>query len=441
MTRTKAGSGFVPMTIGEILASVADGEKSPVRIEAYDGSSFGPEDCPLVLRVVSEEAVQQFVAAPGDLGLARAYLTGSIEIVRGVHPAAPHDLFGALEILRKKMAHKPDLATTLRILRSVGVSGINPKVPIPEMEIVAPWRRALSGEGRHTRERDSRSVSYHYDVSNRFYEWVLGPSMTYTCACYPTADATLEEAQENKYRLVFDKLGLSEGDRLLDVGCGWGGMVRYAARRGVRAIGVTLSKEQASWAQEAIEKEGLGDLAEVRLQDYRDVPESAFDAISSIGITEHIGRENYPAYFAKLRSMVKPGGLLLNHCITRPDNTRTTKAGAFIDRYIFPDGELAGAATVQLEAENVGFEVVHTENLRPHYGFTLREWCANLEEHWDEAVEEVGLPMAKLWGLYMGACQYGFETNVVQLHQVLAVNLDDEAGKPWDVPLRQWWKA
>ena len=144
--------------------------------------------------------------------------------------------------------------------------------------------------------------------------------MTYTCAVYPTAEATLEEAQDNKYRLVFEKLRLQPGDRLLDVGCGWGGMVRYAARRGVRVIGVTLSAEQAKWAQKAIEDEGLAELAEVRHCDYRDVRETGFDAVSSIGLTEHIGVKNYPAYFGFLKSKLRTGGLLLNHCITRPDN-------------------------------------------------------------------------------------------------------------------------
>lgn len=429
------------MSIGEIIGSFADSDSSPLRIEAYDGSAFGPRDSALRLRIASREAVQQFVMSPGDLGLARAYLTGSLEIDSGIHPAAPRDMFAALELLRKKMSHRPDARTMARIARSIGLSGINPRVPIPEMEIVPPWRRALSGVPRHSKERDSKAVSYHYDVSNRFYSWVLGPSMTYTCACYTSDGDSLETAQENKYRLVYDKLALKSGDRLLDVGCGWGGMVMYAARRGVKAIGVTLSKEQATWAQEAITREGLQDLAEVRLQDYRDVPEDGFDAISSIGITEHIGTKNYDSYFRTLRSKVKPGGLLLNHCITRPDNTRTTKAGHFIDRYIFPDGELAGAATVQLHAENAGFEVVHHENLRPHYAKTLHAWCANLEQYWDEAVAEVGLPMAKLWGLYMGACEYGFDTNVIQLHQVLALNVDEGANKPWTLPLRPWWEA
>ena len=423
------------MTIGEIIGAFATGEP-PLRIEAYDGSAIGPADCELVLRLKSEKALQYFVTAPGDLGLARAYLMGELE-VGGVHPGAPRDVFGSLEVFRKTMTRMPDARTLLRIARSIGRENLTVP-PIPAQEVQPAWKRVVSGLRRHSKERDSEVVSYHYDVSNRFYEWILGPSMTYTCAAYPDLDASLEDAQENKYRLVFDKLGLKAGDRLLDVGCGWGGMVRYAARRGVRVIGVTLSKEQVEWGCAAIEAEGLGDLAEMRLQDYRDVPERDFDAISSIGITEHVGRKNYHAYFSSLYNYLKPGGILLNHCITRPDNVGKVKAGQLIDRYIFPDGELAGAGTVHLEAENAGFEVLHEENLRQHYAMTLRDWCANLVEHWDSAVEEVGEPMAKLWGLYMGACQYGFEHNKIQLHQILAVRLTD--AQTWDRPLRPWWQ-
>src|SRR6201981_1164067 len=158
---------------------------------------------------------------------------------------------------------------------------------------------------RHSKAPDAEAVHHHYDVSNTFYEWVLGPSMTYTCAVYPNADATLEEAQENKYRLIFEKLRLRPGDRLLDVGCGWGGMVRYAARQGVQAIGVTLSAEQASWGQQAVVDEGLADLAEVRHGDYRDIRESGFDAVSSIGLTEHVGEHKHPSYFGFLALYVR----------------------------------------------------------------------------------------------------------------------------------------
>ncbi|PQM49495.1 putative fatty acid methyltransferase [Mycobacterium talmoniae] len=277
-------------------------------------------------------------------------------------------------------------------------------------------------------------------MSNTFYEWVLGPSMTYTCAVYPDADATLEQAQDNKYRLVFDKLNLQPGDRLLDVGCGWGGMVRYAARHGVRAIGATLSAEQAKWAQRAIEAEGLAELAEVRHSDYRDIGETDFDAVSSIGLTEHIGVANYPAYFGFLRSKLRLGGLLLNHCITRHDNKSAPNAGGFIDRYVFPDGELTGSGRIITEIQDAGLEVLHEENLRHHYALTLRDWCANLVEHWDDAVAEVGLATAKVWGLYMAGSRVGFEQNAIQLHQVLAAKVDAR-GNDGGLPLRPWWRA
>ena len=268
---------------------------------------------------------------------------------------------------------------------------------------------------------------------------VLGPSMTYTCALFESEDQSLEDAQENKYRIVFDKLNLKPGDRLLDIGCGWGGMVRYAARRGVKVIGATLSREQAEWAQRAIAAEGLSDLAEVRYSDYRDVPETGFDAISSIGLTEHIGVGNYPAYFGLLHSKLRVGGLLLNHCITRPRNNGKMKAGGFIDRYVFPDGELTGSGRIITEAQDVGFEVLHEENLRPHYALTLKGWCEYLEANWDACVAEVGEGTARVWGLYMAGSRLGFERNIVQLHHVLAVKLGPDQRSL--TPLRPWWVA
>jgi cyclopropane-fatty-acyl-phospholipid synthase len=275
-------------------------------------------------------------------------------------------------------------------------------------------------------------------VSNRFYELILGPSMTYTCAVYPNAGASLEEAQYAKYDLIARKLDLQSGQRLLDVGCGWGGMVRHAAREyGVRALGVTLSRKQADWASAAIDAEGLGDLAEVRHLDYRDVMESGFDAVSSIGLTEHIGVANYPAYFAHLRDRLRPGGRLLNHCITRADN-RHQSIGAFLDRYVFPDGELTGSGRIIATAQDAGLEVMHEENLRPHYALTLAAWCHNLVENWDECVAEVGEGTARVWGLYMAGSRLTFERNGTQLHHVLAVRTSD-AGDDGGFPLRPTW--
>jgi cyclopropane-fatty-acyl-phospholipid synthase len=285
-------------------------------------------------------------------------------------------------------------------------------------------RRWLGGR-LHSKDRDASAISHHYDVSNRFYEWVLGPSMAYTCACYPREDASLEEAQAYKFDLVARKIGLREGMRLLDVGCGWGGMVMHAAREyGVKALGVTLSAQQASWAQQAIAEAGLSGLAEVRHLDYRDVPETGFDAVSSIGLTEHIGKDNLPGYFAFLHGKLKPGGRLLNHCITRPDGTEPTRRrGGFINRYVFPDGELESPGYLISRMHDAGFEVRHEENLREHYAKTLAAWCANLDAHYDEAVADVGPGTARVWRLYMAGSRLGFERNQIQLHQVLCVRL------------------
>ena len=422
------------LTLAEVLEIFAAG-RFPLKFTAYDGSSTGPEDAAIGIDLLTPRGTTYLATAPGDLGLARAYIAGDLEL-RGVHPGDPYDL---LNSLTDKLEYKrPPARVLAQVVRSIGVEHLK-IIPPPPQEHLPRWRRIAEGL-RHSKTRDAEAIHHHYDVSNTFYGWVLGPSMTYTCACYPHQDATLEEAQENKYRLVFEKLRLKPGDRLLDVGCGWGGMVRYAARHGVHAVGVTLSKEQAEGATAAIERDGLGELAEVRHGDYRDVRESQFDAVSSIGLTEHIGVANYPAYFRFLKSKLRVGGLLLNHCITRHNNHSTASAGGFIDRYVFPDGELTGSGRIITEAQDVGLEVVHEENLRHHYAMTLRDWNRNLVEHWDEAVAEVGLPTAKVWGLYMAASRVGFEQNAIQLHQVLAVKVD-ERGRDGGLPLRPWWNA
>ncbi|WP_193046762.1 class I SAM-dependent methyltransferase [Mycolicibacterium baixiangningiae] len=422
------------LTLAEILEIFVSGQE-PLKFTAYDGSTAGPADATLGFDLKTPRGTTYLATAPGDLGMARAYVSGDIELT-GVHPGDPYDLLRALTGTME--FKRPPAKVLANIVRSIGFEHLKPIAPPPQ-ETLPRWRRIAEGL-RHSKSRDAGVIHHHYDVSNTFYEWVLGPSMTYTCACYPQPEATLEEAQDNKYRLVFEKLRLQPGDRLLDVGCGWAGMVRYAARHGVKAVGVTLSKEQALWGQKAIADEGLTDLAEIRHGDYRDVREIGFDAVSSIGLTEHIGVQNYPSYFRFLQSKLRTGGLLLNHCITRPDNRAAPAAGGFIDRYVFPDGELTGSGRIITEAQDVGLEVVHEENLRHHYAMTLRDWCRNLVEHWDEAVDEVGLGTAKVWGMYMAGSRLGFETNIVQLHQVLAVKLD-ERGNDGGLPLRPWWSA
>ncbi len=419
------------ITIGEAISRLMP-DGVPFRFTAYDGSTAGPEDSPVRLHLRTERGLSYLLTAPGDLGMARAYVSGDLEL-SGVHPGNPYE---AVRVLQREAGIRvPSPAEAFAIVRSLGWGHLKPPPPPPQ-EALPRWRRLVEGF-RHSKSRDAGAIHHHYDVSNRFYERVLGPSMTYTCACFPSEDATLEEAQATKYDLVARKLGLEPGMRLLDVGSGWGGMVRHAAREyGVHVVGVTLSREQAAWAQDAIRGEGLEHRAQVRFSDYRDVTDTGFDAVSSIGLTEHIGVRSYPAYFSFLRDKLVPGGRLLNHCITRPANT-STDTGAFIDRYVFPDGELTGSGRIITEMQNVGFEVRHEENLREHYALTLKSWSQNLVEHWDECVEEVGEGTAKVWGLYMAGSRLSFERNEIQLHQVLAVKPDPDGDARF--PLRPTW--
>jgi cyclopropane-fatty-acyl-phospholipid synthase len=433
---TASGAGADrPLTLAQVLGAVT---RAPVgfRFTAYDGSSAGPAGAAVGLHLRSPRGAAHVATSPGWLGLARAYVSGDLDLT-GVHPGDPYE---ALRVIGESLHwRRPRPGDVQRIVSAIGARNLLPPPPPPPQEAAPDWRRTLSGP-RHSRHRDADAISHHYDVSNRFYELVLGPSMTYTCACYPHEGASLEEAQENKYELVSRKLALRPGQRLLDVGCGWGGMVMHAARHhGVRALGVTLSEAQASWAQHEIKRRGLDDLAEVRHLDYRAVVEDGFDAVSSIGLTEHIGVRNYPTYFSFLRDRLRPGGRLLNHCITRPHNRTParTKRG-FIDRYVFPDGELTGSGTIITAMQDVGFEVRHEENLREHYARTCAAWCANLVEHWDECVAEVGEATAKVWGLYMAGSRLGFERNDIQLHQVLGVRLHADGRA--DFPLRPDWE-
>ena len=418
------------MAVAEVFERVA-GPDAPVAFEAYDGSRAGTADSPIKMTVKSPVAVSYLAQAPGALGLARAYVAGHLDVVG--------DMYTALSRMISVQRLEISLGEKLRLLRVLGGPKVLvPRVPPPPQEVRVN-RRWLSGR-RHTKQRDATAISHHYDVSNTFYEWVLGPSMAYTCACYPSADATLEQAQYHKFDLVARKLALRPGMRLLDVGCGWGGMVMHAAREyGVRALGVTLSAEQAAWAQRAIKEAGLSDLAEVRHLDYRDVSETGFDAVSSIGLTEHIGKAQLPGYFAFLYGKLRPEGRLLNHCITRPDNTGPARVtDGFIYRYVFPDGELEGPGYLMSLMHDSGFEVRHAENLREHYARTLSGWCANLDAHWDEAVAEVGEGTARVWRLYMAGSRLGFERNQIQLHQMLGVKLGADGSS--GMPLRPDWE-
>jgi cyclopropane-fatty-acyl-phospholipid synthase len=410
------------VTRADAIARVLARNSHEVRVTVFDGSRAGPPDAPVTIEFRSPRAFSYLATAPGQLGLARAFVAGDIEV--------SGDLYGAMSTLATQSFEVP-VGDQVRLLRELGGLRLLRRPPLPAQEV------RLRGRV-HSKARDSAAISHHYDVSNTFYEWLLGPSMAYTCAVYPTATATLEEAQFAKHDLVARKIGLRPGMRLLDVGCGWGGMVMHAARHyGVRALGVTLSRRQAEWAQKAIADAGLSELAEVRYLDYRDVEEFEFDAISSIGLTEHIGVRQMPAYFGFLYRRLRPGGRLLNHCITEPDNRTPISRNGFIRRYIFPDGELTGPGCIISDMHDAGFEVFHEENLREHYAMTTAAWSANLDAHWDASVQEIGLAKARTWRLYLAGVRLAFERNGIQLHQVLGVKTDRDGRS--HMPLRPDW--
>jgi cyclopropane-fatty-acyl-phospholipid synthase len=413
------------MQVAEVMGSVL-GPDAPVRVIGYDGSKAGPDTAETAVRVTSPRALARLATAPGSLGLARAYVTGELDV--------EGDLYALLDAIADVTLYSLPRAEQIRLARRLLPVALRHRVPPPELEYRPPGRLHSR---KHSKRRDSRAIAHHYDVSNTFYEWVLGPSMAYTCAVYPTADATLEQAQSAKFELVSQKLALKPGMRLLDVGCGWGSMVMHAAaEHGVRALGVTLSRNQAEWAQAEIERRGLGHLAEVRHLDYRDTPVAQFDAVSSIGLTEHLGRAALPSYFRFLASRLRPGGRLLNHCITQNRTPTTFRTDPFIDRYVFPDGQLHAIGHLVTVMNDNGFEIRHEENLREHYAMTLRDWGANLDAHWDEAVAEVGEGRARVWRLYMAACRLGFDRDGIQLHQVLGEVVGDKGASGF--PLRGW---
>ncbi|MQS13179.1 class I SAM-dependent methyltransferase [Streptomyces kaniharaensis] len=406
----------------------------PLRVQVWDGSTAGPPGAPaIVLR--NRRALRRLLWQPGELGLARAYVSGDLEIAPG------SDLYEVLTAVAR-FAERPEIrrlhlgprdvlgATGRRVLAAALRAGALGPRPTP------PPEEAGTGRGRlHSRSRDRAAISHHYDVGNDFYELVLGPSMVYSCAYWTPGAKSLEAAQEAKLDLICRKLGLRPGMRLLDVGCGWGSLLLHAARHyGVTAVGVSISREQVALARARVEEAGLADRVEVRLQDYREIADGPFDAISSVGMAEHVGAEQYRVYARGLYRLLVPGGRLLNHQIARrPEHAgELHRPSPFIDRYVFPDGELSPVGSTVARLEEAGFEVRDLESLREHYGLTLREWMANLEAHWMEAVRLVGRGRARVWRLYMSACALAFEQNRIGVNQILAVRSTEEgvAGLP-----------
>jgi cyclopropane-fatty-acyl-phospholipid synthase len=410
------------MTVADLVTGVF-GEDLPIGLEAYDGSHAGPEDAPAKLVVRSPDAVRRLVTAPGDLGFGRAYVAGDLDI--------EGDLFAALELRSRFNGFHLSREQWLNALKLAAATGLH-RPPLPKEEARLHGRR-------HSPARDAAAIAHHYDVSNDFYRIVLGPSMTYSCAVWESPDVGLEAAQAAKYELICRKLDLQPGQRLLDVGCGWGGMVMHAAmHHGVRAVGITVSRRQAELAEKRVAEAGLSDRVEIRLQDYRDLHDGPFDAISSIGMFEHVGLVQLETYFDRLMELLVPEGRLLNHAISRPaapkgkTKSRFSKY-SFIDRYVFPDGELHEVGSVVSAIQRKGFEVRHVESLREHYALTLRAWVQNLEGDWDRAVALAGVGRARVWRLYMAACAITFEEGSNQIHQVLAVKPNGGAS---GMPLR-----
>ncbi|MGW7262065.1 class I SAM-dependent methyltransferase [Streptomyces sp. NPDC054842] len=411
------------------------GAPLPVRIRAWDGSEAGPPGGP-VLVIRNRRALRRLIWKPGELGLARAWVAGDVgvegdfyavlEVMAGLVWERGEGARGLGETLRD-----PDARAAVRgLLRMGGPAG----PPAPPPEEVRGRRHA------HTRRSDRRAISHHYDVGNDFYEIVLGPSMVYSCAYWEDA-GTLEGAQRDKLDLVCRKLDLRPGMRLLDVGCGWGSMAVHAAREyGVSVVGVTLSQEQAGHARKRVAEEGLTDRVEIRVQDYRDVSDGPYDAISSIGMAEHVGSERYLEYARVLHALLKPGGRLLNHQIARRPQTDETaySVDRFIDAYVFPDGELAPVGTTVTQLERAGFEVRDVESLREHYALTLRQWVANLEARWARAVRLTSPGRARVWRLYMAASALAFEGNRIGVNQVLAVRTPESGTSGLPLRARTW---
>ena len=387
------------------------GDRIPVRFELWDGSSVGPQDGAGTIHVRSADALRRILWAPGELGVCRAYVAGDIEVegdiiamLAGLHEVAPRDLRTGLRALPMAFG----------AAYHAGAIGL-PLPPPPEEARLAGFR--------HSRRRDVQAVTHHYDVGNEFYELVLGPSMTYSCARFAEPEMSLEQAQESKHELICRKLGLREGKplRLLDVGCGWGSMAMHAAAScDATVVGVTLSEEQAGYAKKRVAEAGLGDRVEIRVQDYRDLSGERFDAISSIGMFEHVGKVRTGEYFETLHGLLAPGGRLLNHAISEQGGSKLGSR-SFFGRYVFPDGELLDVGEVVLAMERAGFECRDVESLREHYALTLRCWVANLEANWEAAVKKVGLARARIWRLYMAGSVIGFESGGIAVHQVLGV--------------------
>jgi cyclopropane-fatty-acyl-phospholipid synthase len=418
------GRSDVATATARTLRSVADGRLAelPVTLRFWDGSQLPAAeragDAPVVF-VSGPTAIAHLVHAPGQLGLARAWLNGALEL--------DGDLEAVLATRARFRNLRIPLSERVRLVLAasrIAGPGALRRPPVPPIEA------SVSGR-RHSLTRDRAAVRHHYDVSNRFYRLVLGPSMVYSCGYFATPGDSLEVAQERKLDLICRKLRLAPGERLLDIGCGWGSLLLHAAAHyGVRAVGVTLSEPQAQLARVRAREAGLGDRVEVRVADYRQTADGPFDKIASVGMYEHVGRSELDRYVRVVKGLLAPGGLFLNHGIA---SLASQQSGpdTFIARYVFPDGELHPVTDLMSSMQAAGLEIRDAESLREHYPLTLRRWAANVQARQADAISEVGEARVRIWRLYMLASAQAFEAGDITVYQTLAVNHD----APHDLPL------
>jgi cyclopropane-fatty-acyl-phospholipid synthase len=379
----------------------------PFAVRFWDGSALEPtEPGGPTFQIHSPRALAHLLRAPGELGLGRAYVAGLIDV---------DDLDGALRIVDAFEAPKLRVAQLARlaaaVLRATGLT-TPPAVPTAELR--------LRGD-RHTIARDRRAVRHHYNVGNEFFALFLDRSMTYSCAYFAGGAQTLEEAQAAKLELVCRKLALAAGERILDVGCGWGSFVIHAAKRhGVSALGVTLSEPQAELARRRAAEAGVADQVEIKVADYRELAGERFDAIASIGMVEHVGAERIDLYARLLRRLLRPGGRLLNHGIAKLQDFDTPDEGAFSERFVFPDGVPLPLSRIQQALERAGMITRHVEGLAEDYSKTLTHWIERYEAHWEDAVRLGGMERARIWRLYLRAARQGFDTRWASIYQVLS---------------------
>jgi cyclopropane-fatty-acyl-phospholipid synthase len=381
--------------------------RRPFGVRFWDGTVVrATEPGSPTLTFHTPRALAHALLAPGELGLGRAYAAGMLDVddleagLRMVDEFEPPSL---------TIAQKANLA--LAVIRACGLV-VPPRPPASELR--------LRGQ-RHTIGRDRRAVRHHYDVGNEFFALFLDRSMTYSCAYFAGGASTLEEAQEAKLELVCKKLGLREGERVLDVGCGWGSFVLHAAtRHGVNAVGITLSEHQAELARQRARDAGVADRVEFRVADYREVSDGPFDAIASIGMVEHVGVEQIDVYARRLHGLLRPGGRLLNHGIAKLKDLDTPDEGAFSERFVLPDGVPLPLSRIQIALERTGLVTTHVEGLAADYARTLTYWIERFDARWDDAVRLAGIERARVWRLYLRAGRQGFETGWASVYQVLA---------------------